>query len=97
MQGNKLYVGNLSYSATEDQLRDLFSQHGSITDLVIIKDNQTDRSKGFGFVEFSSPDEARKAVDSLNGQEFEGRTLKINVARQKPQDNRRRDNFRKRY
>lgn len=97
MQGKKLYVGNLNYSVKEDQLKDLFSEHGSINDLVIIKDKYTNRSKGFGFVEFSSSDEAQTAMDSLNEKEFQGRNLKINEARQRPNKNRNRNNFRKRY
>jgi len=99
MQGSKLYVGNLSYSVTEDQLRELFAQHGSIKDLVIIKDKYTERSKGFGFVEFSSPSEAQSAIDGLNGTELQDRALKINEARERPQGNRDRgrDNFHRNY
>ncbi|MFC2091701.1 RNA recognition motif domain-containing protein, partial [Elusimicrobiota bacterium] len=77
MPANKLYVGNLSYSVTEDKLRELFSKYGQIKEAVVIKDKQTDRSKGFGFVEFETPEEARKAADDLNGTEHEGRSLKV--------------------
>lgn len=98
MQGSKVYVGNLTYSVTETQLRELFSQCGQINDAVVIKDSQTGRSKGFGFVEFSEPAEAQKAIDSLNGTDFEGRSLKVNEARQRPpRDNRGGGGFRNRY
>ena len=99
MQGSKLYVGNLSYSVTDEQLRELFSQHGQVKDAVIIKDHYTERSKGFGFIEFSSPTEAETAINALNGAEFQGRNLRVNEARQRPQrDNRRGGGeFRKRY
>jgi RNA recognition motif-containing protein len=91
MQGSKLYVGNLSYSVTGSQLKELFSQYGEIKDAVVIKDRDTDRSKGFGFVELSSPTEAQKACDALNGKEFDGRNLKVNEAKQREQrDNRKR-------
>jgi RNA recognition motif-containing protein len=97
MQGNKFYVGNLNYSVTEGQLRELFSQYGKIQDAVIIKDNYTDRSKGFGFIEFSNASDAQKAAAELNGKEYEGRALKVNAARQRPQRNNRRGGFRNRY
>ena len=93
MQGSKLYVGNLNYAVTEDQLKELFTQCGTVTDVVIISDKYTNRSKGFGFVEMSDPSEAQKAIETLNGNEFEGRTLKINLARPKTQDNRRGGGF----
>jgi RNA recognition motif-containing protein len=97
MQGNKLYVGNLSYSVTENQLRELFSQYGKIQDVVIIKDSYTDKSKGFGFVEFSNPSEAQKAATELNGKEYESRALKVNEAKQRPERNNKRGGFRNRY
>lgn len=78
MQGSKLYVGNISYSVREDQLRELFSQHGEVKDVVIIKDSMTERSKGFGFVEMSIPAEVQQAID---GTEFESRALKVDEAR----------------
>jgi RNA recognition motif-containing protein len=91
MQGSKLYVGNLSYSVTGSQLKELFSQYGEIKDAVVIKDRDTDRSKGFGFIELSSPAEAEKACDALNGKEYEGRSLRVNEAKQRePRENRRR-------
>lgn len=83
MQGSKLYVGNLSYSTTNDQLKELFSKHGQVVEVNIIE------GKGFGFVEMSSPSEAEKVKQALDGFEFEGRTLKIDEARPpKPRLNR---------
>lgn len=90
MDGSKLYVGNLNYSVTESQLRELFSQYGELKDVVLIKDSYTDRSKGFGFIEFSNPSEAEKAATDLNGKDHEGRALKVNEAKQRPpRDNKR--------
>lgn len=74
-----LYVGNLSYSTTDDQLRDLFAQHGTVTSAAVIMDRDTGRSRGFGFVEMSDGGEA--AIDALNGQEVDGRQLTVNEAR----------------
>lgn len=75
MQGNKLYVGNLKYSVTSDQLKDLFSQFGEVVGANVIE------GKGFGFVEMDGPDTAERAKEELNGTEFEGRTLRIDKAR----------------
>ncbi|MFW6131054.1 MAG: RNA recognition motif domain-containing protein [Candidatus Aminicenantaceae bacterium] len=83
MKGKKLYVGNLDYSVKEAEIKELFSQFGEINDAVIIKDKYTDRSKGFGFIEFSKPEEAQKAESELNGKEYHGRTLKVNEARER--------------
>lgn len=81
----KLYVGNLDYAVTGDQLKTLFAQAGTVVDAVVISDKFSGRSKGFGFVEMSSDAEADKAVEMFNGQEFQGRSLKVNPARpQKP-------------
>ena len=77
----KLYVGGLPYSTQEDALKELFAQAGSVTSSVIIMDKKSGRSKGFGFVEMSSDEEAQKAVSMFNGQEFEGRKLTVNEAR----------------
>ena len=79
--GKKLYVGNLSYSATEGSINDLFSQHGTVDSCQLIMDRATGRSKGFGFVEMSTDEEAEKAISSLNGQEVDGRALTVNEAR----------------
>ena len=75
MQGSKLYVGNLSYSVTSEQLEELFSNHGEVRQVNIIE------GRGFGFVEMSNPSEAEKAKEALDGSDFEGRTLKVDEAR----------------
>jgi cold-inducible RNA-binding protein len=77
----KLYVGGLPYATTDVELKDAFSAAGSVASAVIIMDRMTGRSKGFGFVEMSSDEEAQKAVDMMNGKEFGGRTLTVNEAR----------------
>jgi RNA recognition motif-containing protein len=77
----KLYVGGLPYSTQEDALKELFAQAGSVVSAVIIMDKMSGRSKGFGFVEMSSQDEASKAISMFNDQEFEGRKLTVNEAR----------------
>ncbi len=77
----KLYVGGLPYSTTEDALKDYFSQAGAVESANIITDKMSGRSKGFGFVEMSSDEEAQKAVDMFHGKEYEGRTLTVNEAR----------------
>jgi RNA recognition motif-containing protein len=77
----KLYVGGLPYSTQEDALKELFTQAGNVTSAVIIMDKMSGRSKGFGFVEMETDEEAQKAVSMLNGQEFEGRKLTVNEAR----------------
>ena len=77
----KLYVGNLSYDMTEDALKDTFSQAGTVGSAIIIKDKISGRSKGFGFVEMSTDEEAQKAIEMLNGKEFDGRALTVNEAR----------------
>lgn len=76
----KLYVGNLPYSVTEESLKALFSQFGSVESVVLIKDRETGRAKGFGFVEFEVQADAEKALE-LNGKDFEGRALKVNMAK----------------
>jgi RNA recognition motif-containing protein len=78
---NKLYVGNLPYSAAEDDLQNHFSQAGTVTSVALIKDRATGRPKGFGFVEMASAEEAQKAISMFNGQDFMGRTITVNVAR----------------
>jgi RNA recognition motif-containing protein len=82
----KLYVGNLTFNASEDQVRDLFSQYGTPDSVRLITDRDTGRAKGFGFVEFSNDQEARNAMSALNGQDFGGRPLTVNEAR--PMENR---------
>ncbi|HDQ08527.1 MAG TPA: RNA-binding protein [Methanoculleus sp.] len=75
MQGSKLYVGNLTYSVTDKQLEELFSEYGEVKEVRVIE------RKGFGFVEMGSPEEAEKAMEALNETDFEGRTLRIDEAR----------------
>ncbi|MBI4709263.1 MAG: RNA-binding protein [Candidatus Portnoybacteria bacterium] len=77
----KLYVGGLSYSTTEDSLKDAFAQAGTVESATIILDKMSGRSKGFGFVEMATDEEAEKAIEMWNGKEFEGRNLTVNEAR----------------
>lgn len=79
--GKKLYVGNLPFSATEQVLADSFAQCGTVESAKIITDRDTGRSKGFGFVEMSTDEEAQNAISKFNGAEYEGRTLTVNEAR----------------
>lgn len=89
VNGNKLFVGGLSWGTTEESLRNLFSQAGSVVSAVVITDKYTGKSKGFGFVEMSSEEEKERAKDQFNNTEFEGRTITVSDARpQKPRDNR---------
>jgi RNA recognition motif-containing protein len=78
---NKLYVGNLSYGTTEEHLRTLFSQAGTVTSVTLITDRDTGRSKGFGFVEMSTAAEAQKAINMFHDFEMDNRALVVNVAR----------------
>ena len=84
--GRRLYVGNLSYNVDSSSLEQLFSQHGSVTSAEVISDRDTGRSKGFGFVEMGSDEEAQAAIAALNGQEHDGRALTVNEA--KPRESR---------
>jgi cold-inducible RNA-binding protein len=77
----KLYVGNLSYSTGENELRELFSQHGTVSSVAVITDRDSGRSKGFGFVEFANDAEAQAAISALNGKDVGGRSLTVSVAR----------------
>ena len=77
----KLYVGGVSYGTTQDALQAAFAQAGAVTSATIIMDRMTGRSKGFGFVEMSSDEEAQAAIDMWNGKELDGRTLTVNEAR----------------
>ena len=97
----KLYVGNLPYSATEEELSELFGAHGTVTSVSIIKDRETNRSKGFGFVEMESDDAGKAAIEALHGTEFGGRALVVNEARPQTERPQRRESgdfnsFRKR-
>ena len=84
--GSKLYVGNLSYGVTSSDLEQLFSAHGSVQSAEVIADRDTGRSKGFGFVQMGSDEEAAAAIAALHGQEHEGRALTVNEA--KPREDR---------
>src|SRR3989344_1835368 len=77
----KLYVGGLPYSTTDSELKDAFAQCGAVDSAVIIMDKMSGRSKGFGFVEMSSDEDAQKAIDMWNGKDFGGRSLTVNEAR----------------
>jgi RNA recognition motif-containing protein len=77
----KLFVAGLSYSMTDSALSNLFAEYGTVTSAQIITDRETNRSKGFGFVEMSSEDESKKAIQGLNGKEVDGRPLTVNEAR----------------
>ena len=79
----KIYVGNLSFDTTEEQLRQAFESHGEVASVNVITDRDTGRPRGFAFVEMSSKDEAMSAIAGLNGQEMDGRTLNVNEARQR--------------
>lgn len=78
---NKLYVGSLDYSVTADQLKELFSEAGTVVDAVVISDKYSGRSKGFGFVEMSSKEEVTKAIEMFNEKDFQGRKIIVNEAR----------------
>ena len=84
--GKKLYVGNLSFNVDSNQLEDWFTAHGTVDSAQVIMDRDTGRSKGFGFVEMSSEEEAQAAISDLDGKELEGRNLRVDEAR--PRENR---------
>jgi len=85
----KLYVGNLPWSATEEQVRSIFSEYGTLTDVALITDRMTGRSKGIAFVTFETEEEAQAAISALNGHELDGREIMVNVARPRaPRENR---------
>jgi RNA recognition motif-containing protein len=89
----KLYVGGLSYQTTDDSLRASFAQAGTVVSAVVIKDKFSGQSKGFGFVEMSSDEEANAAIDMWNEKELDGRTVKVNEARPMEERPPRRDNY----
>ena len=80
----KIYVGNLSYRTNEEDLRHVFEEFGTVDQVDIITDRETGRSKGFGFVEMSNADEAKAAIEAMDGKEVAERTLKVNEARPRP-------------
>ncbi len=77
----KLFIGNLAWEVTSDDLRDLFSQAGTVTDAVVLMDKMTGRSRGFGFVEFANAEEAKAAIEKFNQYDLKGRKLNVNEAR----------------
>jgi len=81
--GNKLYVGNLAYSVRDENLQERFAEFGTVTSAKVMMDRETGRSKGFGFVEMSSPAEAQASIRGLNGQSLDGRAIVVNEARPK--------------
>jgi RNA recognition motif-containing protein len=83
--GRRLYVGNLPYSATEDQLTEMFSRAGKVDSVRVMRDMATGRARGFAFVEMSSDEEAQKAISEFHEQQMEGRALVVNEARPKPE------------
>ncbi len=78
---NKLFVGNLSFNTTENDLHDAFAAHGTVVEANLMMDRMSGRPRGFGFVTMSSPDEAQRAIEALNGKEVDGRALTVNIAR----------------
>jgi RNA recognition motif-containing protein len=82
----KLYVGGLSYSVTDSQLRDMFASHGTVESAKVVTDRDSDRSRGFGFVEMGTQEEAEKAIAALNGTQQDGRSLTVNIS--KPREDR---------
>jgi cold-inducible RNA-binding protein len=78
---NKLFVGNLSFKTTENELQDAFAAFGTVTETNLMMDRMTNRPRGFGFVTMSSPEEAEKAIEGMNGKEIDGRALTVNIAR----------------
>jgi RNA recognition motif-containing protein len=83
MSENKLYVGNVSFNTTDEQLAQIFAGFGTVGRASVVTDRETGRSRGFGFVEMSTEQEAKAAVSALDGQMFEGRALTVNIARPK--------------
>jgi RNA recognition motif-containing protein len=81
MNDNKLFVGNLSFNTSENDLQDMFAAHGTVTEANLMMDRATGRPRGFGFVTMSSAEEAQKALEALNGSSVDGRALTVNIAR----------------
>jgi len=78
---NKLFVGNLSFNTTENSLQDAFAAHGTVMEANLMMDRMSGRPRGFGFVTMSTPEEAQKAIEALNGAQLDGRALTVNIAR----------------
>jgi RNA recognition motif-containing protein len=86
MSNNKLFVGNLSFNTTENDLQDAFAAHGTVSEINLMMDRETGRPRGFGFITMSTPEEAETAINALNGKDLDGRALTVNVA--KPREER---------
>ena len=86
MSNNKLFVGNLSFNTTENDLQDTFAAHGTVVEANLMMDRATGRPRGFGFITMSTPEEAQAAINALNGKDIDGRALTVNVA--KPREER---------
>jgi RNA recognition motif-containing protein len=82
-----IYVGNLSYGISEDELKEVFENYGTVDSVKIIKDRETGRSKGFGFIEMPNEEEAKTAIEQLNDSEVQNRNLRVNQARPRPERN----------
>ncbi len=89
--GKRLYIGNLPFSTTDDDLRSLFEAHGELESASVIEDRETGRSRGFGFVEYAQGEAADKAIQALDGQDFGGRSLRVSEARERGSGGGRRD------
>src|SRR5215813_1340664 len=81
MSNTKLFVGNISFDTTENDLQDLFATHGTVLEANLMMDRMSGRPRGFGFVTMSTPEEAQKAIDAMNGASLDGRNLTVNIAR----------------
>ena len=88
MSNTKLFVGNLSFNTTENDLRDMFAAHGTVMEANLMMDRMSGRPRGFGFVTMSSDEEAQKAIEALNGSSVDGRNLTVNVARPREEGSR---------
>lgn len=88
MMSKKLYVGNLSYKVREGELEQAFGAHGTVTSVKVITDFETGRSKGFGFLEMASEEEAQKCVENFDGKDLDGRNLRVSIAREKVENDR---------
>jgi RNA recognition motif-containing protein len=92
-----IFVGNLSYSTTEEKLQTVFEAYGEVSSVKILRDRETDRPRGFGFVEMPNDEQAQDAIDALNGKEFDGRALRVNKARERSDSDRRPPSRRQRW
>lgn len=83
MNSKRLYIGNLSFTTTNDSLRAAFSKAGNVVTADVVMDRQTNRSRGFGFIEMGTEDEAKKAIEMYNGKDLDGRAVRVNIAQPK--------------